>query len=233
MSRTIADDGPRFAMAPWRFSGTVCGAAMNHRGALAALGAAAHQPPYKAPPVGVVLYIKPARTLIAAGGAALVDDDVPELDVGAALGLVIGRTACAVTVDDALDHLAGVIVVADFSAPYDSHFRPQIRFKARDASCAFGPAVVPLGEAGDIDALAIRVFVDGRLAHETTTGDRIRGAARLIAEVSDFMTLSPGDVLLTGIAPGAPRVGAGATIVVEIDGLGRLQTRVARPTSSP
>lgn len=233
MSRSTPDAAPRFAMAPWRFSGTVFGAAMNHRGALAVLGAAAHQPPYKAPPAGPVLYIKPRNTLIAAGGAALVDDDVPELEVGAALGLVIGRTACAVRVDDALDHLAGVIVVADFSAPYDSHFRPQIRFKARDASCAFGPAVVPPGEAGDIDALGVRVVVDGLLAHETTTGERIRGAAQLIAEVSDFMTLSPGDVLLTGIAFGAPRVGAGAAIVVEIDGLGRLQTRVDKAPPRP
>ena len=228
MTRTAPGDAPRFAMAPWRFSGTVCGAAMNHRGALAALGTAAHQPPYKAPPVGVVLYIKPRNTLIAAGAAALVDDDVPELDVGAALGLVIGRTACAVGVDDAVDHLAGVIVVADFSGPYDSHFRPQTRFKARDSSCAFGPGVVSLDAAGDIDALGVRVFVDGRLAHETSTGDRVRGAAQLIAEISDFMTLSPGDVILTGIAPGAPRVGAGCTVAVEIDGLGRLETRVAQ-----
>ena len=232
MTQKAFDDSPRFAMAPWRLSGTVCGAAMNHRGALAALGAAAHQPPYKVPPTGVVLYIKPRNTLIAAGAAALVDDSVPELDVGAALGLVIGRTACAVRADDALDHLAGVIVVADFSAPYDSHFRPQIRFKARDASCAFGPAVVPLGGAGDIDALGVRIFVDARLVHETNTGERVRGAAQLIAAVSDFMTLSPGDILLTGIAPGAPRVGAGATVAIEIDGLGRLQTRVdkAAPT---
>ncbi len=233
MTRTLLDDAPRFAMSPWRFSGMVCGAAMNHRGVLAALGAAAHQPPYKAPPMGVVLYIKPRNTLMAAGGAALVDDAVPELDVGAALGLVIGRTACSVNIDDALDHLAGVIVVADFSAPYDSHFRPQIRFKARDASLAFGPAVVALGKAGDIDALGIRVIVDGRLAHEASTGDRIRGAAQLIADVSDFMTLSPGDVVLTGIAPDAPRVGAGAAVVIEIDGLGRLETRVAQATGSP
>ena len=232
MTRIDLDQALRFPMAPWRLSGTVCGAAMNHRGELAALGAAAHQSPYKAPPSAVVLYIKPGNTLIAASGAALVDDGVPELVVGAALGLVIGRTACAVSIDDALDHLAGAIVVADFSAPHDSHFRPQIRFKARDASCAFGPAVVPLREAGDIDALGVRVFVDGRLAHEASTGDRIRGAARLIADVSDFMTLSPGDVLLTGIAPGAPRVGAGAVVAVEIDGLGRLETRVARAAAT-
>ncbi len=232
MRQMSLDDAPRVAMAPWRISGLVCGAAMNHRDALAALGAAVHQPPYKAPPAAVVLYIKPANTLIAAGAAALVDDDVPELDVGAAIGLVIGRTACAVSVGQALDHVAGVLVVADFSAPYDSHFRPQTRFKARDASCAFGPEVVPLGRAGDIDALGIRVFVDGRKIQESSTGNRVRGAAQLIADISEFMTLALGDIVLTGIAPGAPRVSAGAAVAIEIDGLGRLQVRVEKAVAS-
>jgi 5-oxopent-3-ene-1,2,5-tricarboxylate decarboxylase/2-hydroxyhepta-2,4-diene-1,7-dioate isomerase len=218
---------PAFAMAPYRLSGAVYGAAMNHRGALAALGDAVHRPPYKAPPSGVVLYIKPSNTLIAAGDGAQVDDAAPELEVGAALGLVIGRTACAVREADALDHVAGYLVVADFSVPHDSFFRPQIRFKARDASCAFGAAVVSRRSVDHPDALAVRVYVDGRLAQATTTGDHVRGAARLLADVSDFMTLNPGDVLLTGVAPGAPRVGAGAEVAIEIDGVGRLQVRVA------
>ena len=47
----------------------------------------------------------------------------------------------------------------------------------------------------DPDALAVRVHVDGALVHQTTTGERIRPVARLLAEVSAFMTLSPGDVL--------------------------------------
>lgn len=221
---------PRFAMAPWRLSGTVVGALMNHHGALAALGAAVHAPPYKAPPSGVVLYIKPANTLIGSGGAALVDAAAPELEVGAALGLVVGRTACAVSAADALGHLAGLLVVCDFSVPHDAFFRPQIRARARDASLALGPAVVPLQEAGDADRLGVRVFVDGRLVHEASTGERLRNAARLVADVSDFMTLSPGDVLLAGVAPGAPRVGAGARVAVEIDGLGRVETVVERAT---
>ncbi len=219
---------PVFAEAPYRLSGAVYGAAMNHRGALAALGDAVHRPPYKAPPAGVVLYIKPRNTFITAGDAAQVDDAAAELEVGAALGLLIGRTACAVRESDALDHVAGYLVVADFSVPHDSFFRPQIRFKARDASCAFGPTLVPRRSVDRADALAVRVYVNGRLVQETTTGDRVRGAARLLADVSDFMTLNPGDVLLTGVAPGAPRVGDGAEVAVEIDGVGRLQVRVAR-----
>jgi 5-oxopent-3-ene-1,2,5-tricarboxylate decarboxylase/2-hydroxyhepta-2,4-diene-1,7-dioate isomerase len=55
----------------------------------------------------------------------------------------------------------------------------------------------------------------------------VRGVARLLADISEFMTLAPGDVLLAGVAPGSPRVRAGASVAIEIDGLGRLETRVA------
>jgi len=74
--------------------------------------------------------------------------------------------------------------------------------------------------------LAIRVFVDGSLAQSSNTSEHVRTAARLIADVSDFMTLMPGDVLLTGSAPDGPRARAGSRIAIEIDGVGRLETRV-------
>ncbi|MEP6739594.1 MAG: fumarylacetoacetate hydrolase family protein [Caldimonas sp.] len=218
---------PRFDVPPYRLSGAVYGTLVNHLAVLAGLGAAVNLPPYKAPPRSVVLYIKPGNTLVAPGQAIIVDALAPELEAGAALGIVIGRTACAVSEGDALDHVAGFIIAADFSVSHEVYFRPSIRFKARDASLALGPVVVPREEVDDPDALAVRVFVDGRLVQEASTGERIRGAARLIADVSEFMTLAPGDILLTGIAPGAPPVGAGATVGDEIDGLGRLDVRVA------
>ena len=133
---------------------------------------------------------------------------------------------CAVAEADALDHVAGYLIVADCTVPHPSHFRPQIRALARDASCVLGPRVVARAEVGDPDALAVRLFVDGGLASTSSTADHVRGAARLIAEVSDFITLAPGDVLLVGSAPGAPRVRAGARIAVEVERLGRLETHV-------
>jgi 5-oxopent-3-ene-1,2,5-tricarboxylate decarboxylase/2-hydroxyhepta-2,4-diene-1,7-dioate isomerase len=217
----------RFDVAPWRLSGNVYGALLNHRDSLAALGDAALDPPYRGVPKGVVLYLKPRHAVVAPGGTVRVDDDVPELEVRALLGLVIGTTACAVAERDALDHVAGFVLVADFVVPHASHFRPQIRAMARDASCMFGDAVVPRAEAGDADAIALRVFVDGVLAQTSNTADHVRSAARLVADVSDFMTLAPGDVLLTGSAPGAPRVRAGARVTVEGDRLGRLDVSVA------
>jgi 5-oxopent-3-ene-1,2,5-tricarboxylate decarboxylase/2-hydroxyhepta-2,4-diene-1,7-dioate isomerase len=140
--------------------------------------------------------------------------------VGAALGLVIGRSACRVREADALAHVAGLVVVADLSVPHDSFYRPSVRLKARDGFCPIGPRVVPL--AGDVDARAVRVAVDGQVVHETDTGDRIRPAARLLADVTEFMTLAPGDVLLLGVSHGAPRVGAGHAVAVTVDGVGTL-----------
>lgn len=218
---------PRFDVAPFRLSGVVYGALLNHRRSLDALGDAVAAPPYKGAPKGVVLYLKPRNTLVAPGGVVLVDDAVAELEVGAALGLVIGRTACAVADAEALEHIAGYLIVADFNVPHQSFFRPQTRSKARDASCVLGGVVVARTSTLDPDALTLRVFVDGVLVQTTRTADHIRSAARLVADVSDFMTLAPGDILLTGLAPGAPRVGAGAQVAVEIAGLGRLETRVA------
>jgi 5-oxopent-3-ene-1,2,5-tricarboxylate decarboxylase/2-hydroxyhepta-2,4-diene-1,7-dioate isomerase len=134
-----------FEFAPYPPVGHVYGVLMNHRAALAALGEAAHQPPYKAPPKAPVLYVKPRNTLVAPGAPLRIDDPAGELEVGAALGIVIGRTACAVAESEALDFVAGYVIVADCSLPHDSYFRPAIRFKARDGSCAIGPKVVCRG----------------------------------------------------------------------------------------
>ena len=215
-----------FDEAPYRFSGNVYGTLLNHRDALAALGGAVNEPPYKAAPRAVVLYVKPRNTLVGPGTDIPVDVDAPELEVGASLGLVIGRTACRVNEADALDHLAGYTIVNDISVPHASFYRPQIRFKARDRSCAIGPRVVARRAVAEPGRLVIRVYVDGRLAHENATSGLIRPVARLLAEVSDFMTLRPGDVLMAGVAHGAPKVRAGQHVAIEIDGLGRLENRI-------
>ncbi|MDQ2736081.1 MAG: fumarylacetoacetate hydrolase family protein [Pseudomonadota bacterium] len=86
-----------FDIAPYRLSGTVYGVLMNHHAGLAALGDAVDKPPYKGAPKSVVLYLKPRNTLVAPGQAVRVDTNVGGAEVGAALGIVIGRTACAVS----------------------------------------------------------------------------------------------------------------------------------------
>ncbi len=213
-----------FDLQPFHWPGTVYGSLLNQRAALAALGDAVHRPPYKAPPQAPVLYIKPRNTLARDGDDVIVLAEAPELAIGATLGLVIGRVACRIDAADALDHLAGYVVVNDISVPHASLYRPSLRFNARDGFCPIG-ALRPRAEVGDPDALAIRIFVDGVPVHQASTAERVRPAAQLLADVSEFMTLHPGDVLMLGVGAGAPRVRAGQRVAIEIDGVGRLENR--------
>ena len=220
--------GPSIEVAPYRLSGTVYAALLNHHRSLEALGDAVAEPPYRGAPRQVVLAVKPRHALVLPGEPIRVDGtgDADVLEVGAALGIVIGRTACAVTEAEALAHVAGYLVVADCTVPRRMHFRPQIRAMARDASCALGPRVVSAAAIGNPDALTLRTYVDGALVRTASTADQVRSAARLIADISDFMTLAPGDLVLAGSAPDAPAVRAGAHVAVEIEGIGRLDAQV-------
>jgi 5-oxopent-3-ene-1,2,5-tricarboxylate decarboxylase/2-hydroxyhepta-2,4-diene-1,7-dioate isomerase len=212
--------------------GTVYGTLLNHADALAALGAAVHAPPYKSPPKAPVLYIKPRNTWAGDGDAIAVPAGVAELEIGATLGLVVGRTACRVSEADALSFVAGCVIVNDVSVPHASYYRPSLRFKARDGFCPIG-AFVAIGQVGSLDALQVQVEVDGVVVQRSSTAGLIRPAARLLAEVSEFMTLSPGDVLMLGVAAGAPRARAGQRVSILVDGLGRLDnTLVAEEVSA-
>jgi 5-oxopent-3-ene-1,2,5-tricarboxylate decarboxylase/2-hydroxyhepta-2,4-diene-1,7-dioate isomerase len=205
--------------------GTVYGTLLNHRDALAALGNAVNEPPYKAAPKAPILYIKPRNTWLDAGEAIVVPTGVVELEIGATLGLVIGRAACRVSEADAMSFVAGYVIVNDVSVPHDSYYRPSLRFKARDTFCPIGPFVAR-DVIGSPDALGIAVTIDGETVQRTSTAGLIRSTARLIADVSDFMTLLPGDVLSVGVAARAPRARVGQHVSIAINGLGRLDNRL-------
>ena len=207
--------------------GTVYGTLLNFRGALAALGDTVNQPPLKAPPKAPVLYIKPRNTIAADGDAVLLPDGVDALEFGASLALVIGRTACRVSERDALDVIAGYAIVNDVSVPHQPYYRPSLRFKCRDGFCPIGETV-PRTAATDPDALAITVEVDGKIVQRGHTSTLIRPVARLLADVTEFMTLSRGDLLLIGVPEGAPRLCAGQQATIRIDGLGELRNHVVR-----
>lgn len=220
----------RLGFAPWKLSGTVVGPLLNDPASLAALGEAAHAAPYKAAPRAPVLYVKPRNTLAGSGASASVPIGAPGLEVAATLGLIIGRTACRVRADDAPDHLAGWVLVADLSVPHASFYRPSVRFKARDHTCLIGSAAAAAGSSFAPEAARIRVSIDGRVVQEVTLAGMQRPAARLLEDVTEFMTLHPGDVLLLGVRHGAPVAGAGQRFAVDCEGLGSLDGRVVNET---
>lgn len=216
-----------FDVAPYRLSGVVYGALLNHKPALDALGDAVNAAPYKAAPLAPVLYLKPRNTLSSHGATVAIPADASELEVGAALGIVIGKAACNVSLELALQHVAGYTIVSDISVPHDVFYRPSIRFKVRDGFCPVGPVVVPRNAISRPDDLTVQIFVDGELKQQTSTGLRLRGVARLLADVTEFMTLLPGDVLMLGVSAGAPRIRAGQQSRIVIDGVGELVNHFA------
>ena len=211
-----------FSVPPYRLSGAVYGTLLNHGSALEALGDAVNRAPYNAPPNAPVLYIKPRNTLAVSGDVVRIPAGTPDLEASASVGLVLGRTACNVPESRALDYIAGYLIVADVSVPHSNYHRPSIRFKARDGYCPLGPSVTARAQVADPGALTIRTYLDSALVQTATTTDLIRPAARLLADVTEFMTLAPGDVLALGAAAPAPRVRSGQVLTIEIDGLGRL-----------
>jgi 5-oxopent-3-ene-1,2,5-tricarboxylate decarboxylase/2-hydroxyhepta-2,4-diene-1,7-dioate isomerase len=200
---------------------TVYGTLLNHREALAALGDQVNVAPYKAPPKAPILYIKPRNTWAQSGDAVVVPSDVHELQMGATLGLVIGRTACKLSVVDALDYVAGYVVMNDISVPHESFYRPSMRFKCRDGFCPMG-AFVPREAIANPDALAVTVAMDGAVVQQTDTGGRVRSVAQLLADVTEFMTLHPGDILSIGVSAHAPLAHAGQRVTITIAGVGQL-----------
>lgn len=216
----------RFDFAPFQLGGTVVSTLLNDPRQLQALGSAVQQAPYKAAPVHPVLAVKPRNTLVGDGALVTVPADAEGLEVAASLGIVIGRTACRVPADCALAMVAGYTIAIDIAVPVQGHYRPALRWRARDGFCPVGPRVTPSSAVADPDALTVRTWVDGALVQAASTGGRTRGVARLVADVSDFMTLHPGDLLLLGGAYPAPRAAAGQSVATEIEGLGRLSLRL-------
>ncbi|MDN7475567.1 fumarylacetoacetate hydrolase family protein [Burkholderia multivorans] len=203
--------------------GTVYGALLNERAALAALGDAMHAAPYGRPPQAPVLYIKPANTHAPDGAAVVVPAGVEALEIGASVAVVFARRATRVPAARALGYVHGFTLASDVSVPHPDYYRPAVRFKCRDGFCPLGPAIVPAAALADVDAIALSVRIDGEVVARTSTATLIRPVRELIADISAFMSFDAGDVLLLGVAGGAPHARAGSTIEIAADGIGTLR----------
>ncbi|MGY2140174.1 fumarylacetoacetate hydrolase family protein [Pseudomonas reactans] len=219
MSRTLHDVA----------SGTLFGVALNYQGLLDQHLAAFQQAPYQKPPTKPVLFIKTPNTRNQ-HDAVVLHPQGERLQPGPALGVVIGQRASRVSLDNAMAHVAGYVVVNEFSLPEDSYYRPAVKAKCRDGFCALGPALVPRDQVSNPNQLSLKLWVNGELRQENSTANWVRDVPQLIAEISEFMTLYPGDVLITGTPEGRVDVVPGDTVEVEISGVGRLVSHVKAET---
>ena len=201
-------------------SGTVYGVLLNVRQQVEALGEALDQPPYARPPRAPVLYIKPPNTYRPHGAEVAVPASAPVLETNATLAVVIGRTASRVMEAQALDHVLGYAVAIDICIPHANLYRPAIRQRCRDGFLPIGPWITARADVADPDALEVVVRINGEERSRFSTSDLVRPVARLIAEVTDFMTLFEGDVLLVGLPPDGPQAKVGDRVEAEISGVG-------------
>ncbi|GAB4040047.1 MAG: fumarylacetoacetate hydrolase family protein [Rubrivivax sp.] len=140
------------------------------------------------------------------------------------LAVVIGRTARRVKAADALAFVAGYTVANDYAVRdhLENWYRPNLRVKNRDGGTVLGPWLVSADEVPDPQALALRTRVNGQLTQQGTTANMIHSVATLIEYLSGFMTLRPGDLILTGTPDGVVNVNPGDVVECEIDGIGIL-----------
>jgi 5-oxopent-3-ene-1,2,5-tricarboxylate decarboxylase / 2-hydroxyhepta-2,4-diene-1,7-dioate isomerase len=205
----------------------VYGVLLNVRDDITRLGDRLSAPPYKAPPRAPVLYVKPGNTHAIHGATVQLPAGAATVAVGATLGLVIGRTACRRTPADALDVLAGVTLVLDLSLPTESIFRPPIAEKCFDGACPIGPWRTPASMLPDLASVVVHTSIDGTAVAEMRFDALVRPVPQLLADVTAFMTLHPGDVLLAGMPLVLPEARAGQRIAATADGLGTLEVLLA------
>ena len=202
--------------------GTVFGVILNDTVSVQKIGSL-EEAPYKGAPKAPVLYIKPANTRVGCGSVVSLPAGADSVEVAATIGLVMGRAAGRLAAGNALESVAGIVLAADLSLPHTSYYRPAIREKCFDGSLPM-TSVKPLA---DLAGLTLTTEIDGQVLDTRSLNDLIRSPAELLADVTEWMTLSQGDVLLVGVRYRAPQAKAGSTVRISAEVLGSLNFTIA------
>ena len=184
------------------------------------------------PPVEPLAFLKGEAALIGHCAFTVRPDGVQNMHYECELAVVIGRQARHVKKADALDFVGGYTVANDYAIRdyLENWYRPNLRVKNRDTCTPIGPWLVDAADVPDPQALALRTTVNGKVTQQGHTKDMIFDVATLIEYFSDFMTLMPGDLILTGTPDGVVDCQPGDVIVTEIEGIGALINTIAAQT---
>jgi 2-keto-4-pentenoate hydratase/2-oxohepta-3-ene-1,7-dioic acid hydratase in catechol pathway len=187
-------------------------------------------------PAEPLLFGKFENALVGPGQPIVLPPEATHVDAEAELAVEIGRTGKRVSVDDALDLVAGYRCANDVSARNLQYTDGQwTRAKGFDTFCPLGDRLVPVAELGDGSGLRVVQRLNGAVLQDGNTSDLIFPVRHLVAYASAAFTLEPGDLILTGTPAGVgygrdPRISLadGDVVEVEIDGIGVLRNPVVR-----
>jgi 2-keto-4-pentenoate hydratase/2-oxohepta-3-ene-1,7-dioic acid hydratase in catechol pathway len=227
--------GPR--LAPILYPGKILCAGANYYDHLAEMG----MPGAKKADQRLFFFMKPPRNAVVGEGATVrMPIGTNAFDWEIELAAVIGRRARNVSVETALDHVAGYTVSIDFSAR-DHNRAPETFYKldwvagkANDTCCPLGPRFVPASSVADPQDLGLTLSVNGAVKQDGRTADMIFSIAEQIAIASRIMTLDPGDVILTGTPAGVgvPKgtfLKVGDRVEATAEGIGTLAVTIQDP----
>lgn len=183
------------------------------------------------------IFMKPASSVVGPGAAVRIPPAVTKPDWEAELGVVIGRRAKDVSEGVALEYVAGYTVLDDVSArefQFDVPLAMTSFAKGMDGFCPMGPCIATADEVGEPWALDIRCWLNGEEVQHGNTRDLIFSVPALIAFISRYMTLEPGDVIATGTPSGVghfrdpPRyLRPGDRLRMEVERVGVLEHSIA------
>jgi 2-keto-4-pentenoate hydratase/2-oxohepta-3-ene-1,7-dioic acid hydratase in catechol pathway len=188
-------------------------------------------------PENPIVFFKSTTCIQGPNDPVMIPKDSTQTDWEVELGVVIGRRARYVEEKDALRHVAGYCLINDVS---EREFQLKkggaqwSKGKGCDTFGPIGPWLVTRDEIKDPQNLPMWLKVNGETKQNGSTGTMIFGVARLVADISRYMTLEPGDVITTGTPPGVgmghkpdPQyLKPGDTIELGIDGLGTQTQKV-------
>jgi 5-oxopent-3-ene-1,2,5-tricarboxylate decarboxylase/2-hydroxyhepta-2,4-diene-1,7-dioate isomerase len=189
---------------------------------------------FKAPDEPLV-FLKSSQSLCGHLGKTRRPRGVAYMHYECELAVVIGKTARKVAKENAYDYVAGYTVANDYAIRdyLENYYRPNLRVKSRHSATPIGPWLVDAADIPDPMNLALRTLVNGKVTQEGNTRDMIFNIPALIAYLSEFMTLSSGDIILTGTPEGLADVKAGDEVVTEIEGIGSLKNTIIGEEEHP
>lgn len=163
-------------------------------------------------------FLKPSSSAATSGGEAEIPPGIEQLTCEAGFALVIGTTARFVSRAEAWGRVGWVTAAVDLGLAESGagDEGSLLRSKGRDGFTPLGPDFVAAGEV-DPSGLRVRTWVNGRLVQEDSSAALPFGFDQVVADLSQHLTLEPGDVILAAPAAGPVSLGPGDTVVVEVD----------------
>jgi 5-oxopent-3-ene-1,2,5-tricarboxylate decarboxylase/2-hydroxyhepta-2,4-diene-1,7-dioate isomerase len=208
-------------LAPLDRGSTIVALGLNYAERSAELG-------FQQGPSEPLIFLKGHNTLLGHQASSVCPAGAQQMHPECELVLVIGRAACRIPRARALDHVGAYTVANDYAIRdyLENYYRPNLRVKNRDGLTPMGPWLVDAGDVGDRRGLSLETRINGRVVQSGSTADMIFDVPFVIEYLSSFMTLRPGDAILTGAPPGTAFVRGGDVVETEIENIGLLRNYV-------